>query len=67
MTAPRLRIINETLDERIERCLRAMGEVVVDLSLPLAVRKSVWRGYAALHGCRSAGQVAEMEKKKGLR
>lgn len=67
MSTPKLRIVSETREQRIERCLRAMGEVVTDLSLPLSVRKSVWRGYAALHACRDAATVHRMERDKGLR
>lgn len=67
MTAPKLRLVSETREQRIERALKVMGEVVIDLSLPLSTRKAVWRGYAALHACRSPETVRRMEKDMGLR
>lgn len=67
MTAPKLRLVSETREQRIERALRAMGDVVTDLDLPLAVRKAVWRGYAALHACRTPGKVRRMEQQRGLK
>lgn len=67
MTAPRLKLVSETREQRIERALHAMGDVVTDLSLPLHVRKAVWRGYAALHACRTPETVKRLEKEQGLR
>lgn len=67
MKAPRLRIVSETREQRIERALRVMGEIVTDLSLPLPARKAVWRGYAALHACRSPEMVAQLETERGLK
>lgn len=66
MKAPRLRLVSETREQRIERALLVMGEIVTDLSLPMPARKAVWRGYAALHACRSPEMVARMEKEQGL-
>lgn len=67
MSKPNLSLVTQTPDQRIERALHAMGDVVTDLSLPLPVRKAVWRGYAALHTCRSPETVRQMERDKGLR
>lgn len=67
MNAPKLKLVSETREQRIERALRAMGDVVTDLSLPLPVRKAVWRGYAARHACRSPETVRRTEKDMGLR
>lgn len=67
MTAPRLRLVSETREQRIERWLKSMGEAVTDLSLPLPVRRKVCEGYAALHSCRDAETVRKMERNKGLR
>jgi uncharacterized protein (UPF0147 family) len=67
MNTPKLRIVSETREQRIERALKVMGEVMVDLSLPIAARKAVWRGYVALHACRSPEMVARLEQERGLR
>lgn len=67
MTAPKLRLVSETREQRIERALRAMGDVVTDLSIPMPARKAVWRGYAALHACRTPDTVRRLERDKGLR
>lgn len=67
MNAPKLRLVSETREQRIERALHAMGDVVTDLDLPLPVRRAVWRGYAALHACRSPETVRRLERDKGLR
>jgi uncharacterized protein (UPF0147 family) len=67
MTAPKLKLVSETREQRIERALRAMGDVVTDLSIPIPTRKAVWRGYAALHACRSPETVRRLERDKGMR
>ena len=67
MTVTKLKLVSETREQRIERALRAMGDVVTDLSIPMPTRKAVWRGYAALHACRSPDTVATLERDRGLR
>lgn len=66
MTVTKLKLVSETREQRIERCLKAMGDVVTDLSIPMPTRKAVWRGYAALHACRSPETVRRLEQQQGL-
>lgn len=66
MNKPSLRLVTQTPEQRIERALHVMGEVVTDLSLPMPVRKAVWNGYAALHACRSPETVRKMEQDMGI-
>lgn len=53
--------------QRIEEGLRAMGAVMVDNNIPLAVRDQVMRAHRALHACRDQFTVRRMEREKGLR
>lgn len=54
-------------DRRLETALRALSELMVYGDLPRDARRTVWRTYALLHGCRSPETVALMERQQGLR
>lgn len=54
-------------EQEIELALEAMVWVMGDKTIPHAVRYQVAKAHTALHGCRDAGTVAEMEQKQGLR
>lgn len=53
--------------QRIENALRAMGAVMADDRIPLAVRDQVCLAHRQLHACRDELTVRRLEKDKGLR
>lgn len=58
--------LRDTTAMRIERCLRAMTDVVSDADIPNDVRKEIAWAHAALHRCRDTRTVASMEHEQGL-
>lgn len=61
----RLRLVDTTA-MRVERCLLAMTECVKDEAIPADVRREIAATHAALHRCRSAKTVAQMERDMGI-
>jgi len=67
MNAPKLHLVTQTPDERIEALLTELGALVHDMSLSEVRRRRLWRAYCEIHACRSPETVARMEKDMGLK
>lgn len=67
MTAPVAGLhLVDTTAMRIERGLRALTDCIGDEAIPSATRKELALAHAALHRCRDARTVAQMEQEKGI-
>lgn len=67
MTAPVAKLhLVDTTAVRIERGLRALTDCIGDEAISAATRKELALAHAALHRCRDARTVAQMEHEQGI-
>jgi hypothetical protein len=66
VNAPKLRLITQTPDQRIEALLTELGALVHDTTLPEPRRRRLWRAYCEIHACRSVETVRKMEQDMGI-
>lgn len=67
MTSPVAKLhLVDTTAMRIERGLRALTDCIGDEAIPAATRKDLALAHAALHRCRDARTVAQMERDQGI-
>lgn len=64
-TVTKLHLVDTTA-MRIERGLRALTDCIGDEAIPAATRKELAMAHAALHRCRDARTVAQLEHEQGL-
>lgn len=62
MNAPKLHLVTQTPDERIEALLTELGALVHDMSLSEVRRRRLWRAYCEIHASRSPETVRRMER-----
>lgn len=56
----------DTTDARIERCLRALTDLIGDTAIDDEVRRALVKAHQELHACRSPATVAQMERDMGI-
>lgn len=67
MTAPVTKLhLVDTTAMRIERGLRALTDCMSDTAIPFATRQQLATAHAALHRCRDARTVAQLEHEQGI-
>jgi uncharacterized protein (UPF0147 family) len=66
MNAPKLKLVSETREQRIERALRALTDCMADTEIDIEVRQKLAEAHQELHACRSPETVRQMEQQQGL-
>jgi len=62
MNAPKLHLVTQSPEHRIEALLTELGALVHDQAIPEPRRKRLWRAYCEIHACRSPETVQRMER-----